>query len=95
MQQTLDSLCGVSSSTGLIPTTSGYAVVDSKPAQLEQGCTVVLSLYGRNEFAKWMGESFITEDGEALEGEALDDVVVLGRVTYFVSRADEDSSPVL
>ena len=42
-----------------------------------------------------MGESFITEDGEALEGKALDDVIVLGRVTYFVSRADEDNSPVL
>lgn len=93
--QTLDGLCGVKSTTGLLPTSTGYAVVDANPGRLEQGCTVVLSLYGRNQFAKFMGHSFITDDGEALEGESLEDVVILGRVTYYVNRADEDDCPVL
>jgi DNA polymerase V len=31
-----------------------------------------------------MGTAFITEDGEAIEGEALEDIVVLGRVTYLL-----------
>jgi DNA polymerase V len=39
-----------------------------------------------------MGQSFITEDGEAIEGESLEDVIVIGRVTYFVNRAGEDDS---
>lgn len=98
MQQTLktlDSICGVSATTGLMPTATGYAVVDSNPAKLEQGCTVVLSLYGRQQFAKLLGQSFITEDGEAIEGESLEDVIVVGRVTYFVNRAGEDECPVM
>lgn len=37
-----------------------------------------------------MGQAFITEDGEAIEGEALEDVIVIGRVTYFVNRAGEN-----
>lgn len=94
MQQTLDSLCGVNASTGLLPTAAGYAVVDSNPGKLDQGCTVVLSLYGHQQFAKLMGESFITEDGEAIEGDSLEDVIVVGRVTFFVNRAGEDGCPV-
>ena len=95
MQQTLDSICGVSATTGLMSTATCYAVVEANPGKLEQGCTVVLSLYGRQQFAKLMGQAFITEDGEAIEGEALEDVIVVGRVTYFVNRAGEDDCPVI
>lgn len=95
MQQTLDSICGVSATTGLMPTANGYALVEANPGKLEQGCTVVLSLYGRQQFAKLMGRSFITEDGEAIEGESLEDVIVVGLVTYFVNRAGEDDCPVM
>ncbi|XWJ90268.1 hypothetical protein ACRARH_25845 [Phytobacter ursingii] len=93
--QTLDAICGVSATTGLMPTATGYAVVEANPGKLEQGCTVVLSLYGRQQFAKLMGHAFITEDGEAIEGESLEDIIVVGRVTYFVNRADEDDCPVM
>ena len=95
MQQTLDSICGVSATTGLMPTATGYAVVEANPGKLEQGCLVVISLYGATQFAKLMGQSFITEEGEAIEGESLEDVVVIGRVTYFVNRAGEDDCPVI
>lgn len=95
MRQTLDSICGVSATTGLMPTATGYAVVEANPGKLEQGCLVVLSLYGTTQLAKLMGQAFITEDGEAIEGEALEDIVVLGRVTYFLSRAGEDECPAM
>lgn len=91
--QTLDSICGVSATTGVMPTSTGYAVVEANPGKLDEGCTVVLSLYGHQQFAKLMGESFITEDGEAIEGESLEDVIVVGRVTFFVNRAGEDECP--
>lgn len=45
------------------------------------------------QFAKLMSESFITQDGEAIEGESLDDVIVVGRVTFFVNRAGEVECP--
>lgn len=93
--QTLDAICGVNATTGVMPTSTGYAVVDANPGKLDEGCTVVLSLYGRQQFAKLMGQSFITEDGEAIEGESLEDVIVIGRVTYFVNRAGEDDCPVM
>lgn len=95
MQQTLDSICGVSATTGLMPTATGYAVVEANPGKLEQGCLVVISLYGATQFAKLMGQSFITEDGEAIEGEALEDVLVIGKVTYFVNRAGDDDCPIM
>lgn len=76
-----------------MPTSNGYAVVEANPGKLEQGCTAVLSLYGRQQFVKLMGQAFITEDCEAIEGEALQDVVVRGRVTFSVNRADEDDCP--
>lgn len=93
--QTLDAICGVSATTGLLPTETGYAVVEANPGKLEQGCLVVISLYGATQFAKLMGQAFITEDGEAIEGDSLEDVIVIGRVTYFVNRADEDDNPVM
>ena len=92
--QTLDVICGVNANTGLMPTATGYAVVDANPGKLEEGCTVVLSLYGHQQFAKFRGQAFITEDGEAIEGESLEDVIVVGRVTFFVNRAGEDECPV-
>lgn len=89
MQQTLDSLCGINAKTALMPTANGYAVVEANPEKIEQGSTVVLSLYGRQQFAKLMGQSFITDDGEAIEGEALDGVTVHGVLTYTINRLYE------
>lgn len=60
----LDQICGMATTTGIIQTPTGYAVVDSRPAKLEQGCAVVLSFFGRTQFAKLMGQSFITDDGD-------------------------------
>lgn len=52
---------------------------------------------GGTDFAKVMGKAFITRDGEALEGEALDDVVVLGIVTFVINRTsrNDDECPVI
>lgn len=44
-----------------------------------------------------MGRAFITRDGETLEGEALDDVTVVGVVTFDINRAwpTDDGCPVI
>lgn len=81
---TLDAICGMKPTCGVLPTSTGYAVIDVNLATIEQGCLVVISFYGATQSAKLMGQAFITEDGEAVEGEVLEDVFVVGRVTYLV-----------
>ncbi|MBD7452064.1 hypothetical protein HPN92_09990, partial [Klebsiella pneumoniae] len=77
-------------------TETGYAVVDFsvKPKQQD---TVLIQYSSGTDFAKVFGKAFITRDGEALEGEALDDVVVLGIVTFVINRIgkDDDDYPVI
>ncbi|HHG1236384.1 hypothetical protein AAHX09_08605 [Klebsiella pneumoniae] len=93
---TVDKLCGTGPNTRIVQTETGYAVVDFsvKPKQQD---TVLIQCSGGTDFAKVMGHAFITRDGEALEGEALDDVVVLGIVTFVITRIgkDDDDYPVI
>ncbi|SXF31307.1 Uncharacterised protein [Klebsiella variicola] len=65
-----------------------------KPKQQD---TVLIQYTGGTDFAKVMGKAFITRDGEALEGEALDDVVVLRTVTFVINRTsrNDDECPVI
>lgn len=42
-----------------------------------------------------MGNALITDDGEAIEGTALEEVEVLGRVTFNIYRAQQDDCPVM
>ncbi|VAE99752.1 Uncharacterised protein [Enterobacter hormaechei] len=50
---------------------------------------------GHTQFAKIMGKALITDDGEAIEGSALEEVEVLGRVTFFINRALDDDCPAI
>ncbi|EPY4531887.1 hypothetical protein ACXDK5_004919 [Klebsiella quasipneumoniae] len=92
---TVDKLCGMGPNTRIVQTETGYAVVDFavKPKQQD---TVLIQYSGGTDFAKVMGKAFITRDGEALEGEALDDVVVIGVVTFIINclLKDSDESPI-
>ena len=60
------------------------------------GVEVLLILCdGRTQFAKLQGRSLIASDGEALEGEADEEVQVLGRVTFFINCALHDDCPTI
>lgn len=59
-----------------------------------QGDTVLIRYDGRMEFAKLMGGALITADGEAIEGEALDDVTVIGVVTFTICDVRQDNAVV-
>ena len=91
---TPESIFGITSNSLIIETTSGFAVVErgSKP---KTGDYVLVSWLGHNYFARPAGRVLITEDGEAIEGEALDDVEVIGVVTWLVNRALDDEAPVM
>ena len=62
--------------------------------KVTQGSVLLIRLAGELQFAKLMGESFITEDGEAIEGEVLDDVTVIGVVTFTICDVRQDNAVV-
>ncbi|MFB0711912.1 hypothetical protein ACEU59_12140 [Buttiauxella noackiae] len=90
----INDLVGMSANKEVIETSSGYVIIDTA-MQIENGCTLLICICGQNQFAKIMGRAFITEDGEVIEGEVVDEVLVLGRVTHFIQRMYEYDSPVM
>lgn len=90
---TVNSLCNIGANTRTIETSDGYAIIDvsQRPGQ---GDIVLIHHDGRTEFAKLMGRAFITAEGEAIEGEALDDVTVAGVVTHTIIDLMRDESVV-
>ena len=86
---TVDKLCDVDMNCRVIETDCGWAVINIALPVIP-GVVVLATFDGRNHFAKVMGCSLITEDGEAIEGEALDDVIVHGELTYTVNFIKQD-----
>ncbi|WP_286933616.1 hypothetical protein [Leclercia sp. UBA5958] len=77
----------------IVETGTGYAVIEPV-TKLSQGQVLLILSGGYTQFAKLQGRSLITDDGEAIEGEAMEEVEVMGRVTFFINRAREDDSPI-
>lgn len=90
---TVSSLCGIGANSRVISSDSGFAVLDLS-LKAKQGSTVLIRHAGFIDFAKILGRAFITMEGEAIEGEALDEVEVIGVVTYTIHNVMQDSSPV-
>lgn len=83
---TVDDICQNDANCVTIQTSTGYAVVNRsfKPKQRD---IVLISFCGRTHFARVMGRTLKTDDGEAIEGDALNDVIVTGVVTFLINRA--------
>lgn len=87
-------LCNMGADSRLLETDAGFAVIE--PATEKTPGNVLLILCdGQTQFAKLMGKALITDDGEAIEGAALEEVEVLGRVTFFINRALDDDCPAI
>lgn len=93
---TLDHLCRVNCYSCLVETSGGYALFqpDLPPAN---GTRVLVHAFGQLQFAVVMGGALITEDGESIEEDALDEVDVMGVVTFFINGAAafSDDNPVM
>ncbi|ELW9370417.1 hypothetical protein SIO55_000726 [Enterobacter hormaechei] len=82
-------LCNMGADSRVLETDVGFAVIE--PATKKTPGDVLLILCdGHTQFAKLMGKSLITDDGEAIEGTALEEVEVLGRVTFFINSVMQD-----
>ena len=92
---TVDMICGISMNSRVLETSEGYAVIDVSLKACQGDILAVLS-DGEMQYVKLAGRALISEDGEAIEGNALKEVEVIGRVTYFINRAlGDDSCPVI
>lgn len=92
----LEEICGVNRSSCLVETPSGYAIIQPDMAP-HDGARVLVAAFGQLQFAVVMGGALITEDGESIEGDALEDVNVMGVVTFFLNGtgAFTDENPVM
>ncbi|EPY4345907.1 hypothetical protein ACXDIA_003131 [Klebsiella pneumoniae] len=88
---TVNSICDVGPNTRLYERDGGYVVLDIslKP---KQGSQLLIQHGGGTELATLRGKSLITEDGEAIEGDAMDDVTVVGVVTFTICDVRSDNS---
>ncbi|WP_323066555.1 S24/S26 family peptidase [Klebsiella quasipneumoniae] len=85
----VNSICNVGPNTLVFERSGGYVVLDIslKP---KHGSQVLIQHGGGTELATLRGKALITEDGEAIEGEALDDVTVAGVVTHIICDVRSD-----
>ncbi|MCW9541949.1 MULTISPECIES: hypothetical protein [Klebsiella] len=90
---TVSSLCNIGANSRVIPTDRGYVVLDLS-LKVKQGSILLIRSAGELQFAKLMGRSFITVEGESIEGDAMDEVEVLGVATHVINDMRQDDSPV-
>ncbi|WP_312690958.1 hypothetical protein [Kosakonia sp.] len=91
---TPEAICGIGIDSRILETGTGFAVIEPVSGKAD-GDVLLILCGGYTQFAKLMGGSLITDEGEAIEGEALEEVEVLGRVTFFINQATDDDSPVM
>lgn len=85
-------LCNIGAESRVLETDVGFAIIEPVTKK-SQGDVLLILCDGHTQFAKLMGKSLITDDGEAIEGPILEEVEVLGRVTFFINRAINDDCP--
>ncbi|HBZ7909520.1 TPA: hypothetical protein MM072_005007 [Klebsiella pneumoniae] len=61
----------------------------------KQGSQMLIQHGGGTELATLRGKSLITEDGEAIEGDDLDDITVIGVVTFTICDVRQDDNAVV
>lgn len=81
-----------SKTTYVVGVSDGYAVIDSAKYP-NQGVKLLIWFCGRQQYAYWAGAALITDDGEAIEGDALDDVRLVGVVTHTIHPVSLDENP--
>ncbi len=88
-----ETICNMGIDSRVLETSAGFAIIEPV-TRLTQGQTLLILSGGRTQFAKLRGKALICDDGEAIEGAAAEEVEVMGKVTFFINRAIDESGPV-
>lgn len=91
---TVTAACNIGANSQVIETDRGFVVLDLS-LKVTQGSVLLIRLAGELQFAKLMGSSFITAEGKSIEGEALEDVEVLGVATHVINDMRQDDCPAI
>lgn len=59
------------------------------------GSVVCYEMFGEVAIGKFMGRAIITPDGDAIEGEALSEVIVLGAVVLTITQHFDFNGPAI
>lgn len=84
-----ETICGIGIDSRILETSSGFAVIEPC-TRLVQGQVLLILSGGQTQFARFLGKALITEDGEAIEGDAAEEVEVMGKVTFFINSTEAD-----
>lgn len=87
---TVTKLCRMDANSRVVKTDSGYVILDLS-LRPQPGDFILIRYDGITDFGQLQGRSFITRDGEAIEGEGVE---VYGVVTFSVNDLRQDFSPV-
>lgn len=90
---TVTAACNIGANSQIIETDRGFVVLDLS-LKVKQGSVLLIRCAGELQFAKLMGRSFITVEGESIEGDAMDEVEVFGVATHVINDMRQDDSPV-
>ena len=75
--------------TLLIESDEGFVLVDRSLA-VKVGDKVAYNFLGESAIGKLMYQAIITQEGEVIEGSSLEEVTILGKVTYEVLSMHDD-----
>lgn len=90
-RMSLQTIC-MTNDSGILDTDAGVAIIEPVIKKRDGDVLLILS-GGRTQFARLAGSVLVVEDGETIEGEDMEEVEVLGRVTFFINRAADDGYP--
>lgn len=94
MTHPLFSISGLNPQAKYIEIGSDVLAVE-QPGEATADSMLLISFLGRRQIARLCGPALITEEGEAIEGDALDEVEMIGVVTHIISPAAFDDYPVM
>ncbi len=77
-----------------IETPGGFALID-RSLQARPGDTVAFQFDDYPQLGKLFSTGIITQDGETIDGEGLEGIIVLGKVTAEVLSVHEPSRPTI
>lgn len=78
----------------MIETPVGFAIVD-RTVQAQTGDRVAFQLGDYSQLGKLFSTGIITSDGETIDGEGMEGILVLGKVTAEVVSVHEPSRPII